>query len=129
MVNHIINECSKLTQNEFKTWLEWVGKGIHWELCKKFKFDHTNKWYMHKPDSLQEKGLWDFEIQTDHQNPGQKTKPSFKEDKKEKMWILLFQRIVQCNKRKRNHKQIVKLCLRAEKAVEHESDGDTYKSW
>ena len=20
---------------------------IHWELCKKFQFDHTNKWYMH----------------------------------------------------------------------------------
>ena len=24
---------------------------IHWEFCKKFKFDHTNKWYMHKPES------------------------------------------------------------------------------
>ena len=31
-------------------------------LRKKLKFDHTNKWYMHKPESV----LSDFEIQTDH---------------------------------------------------------------
>ena len=24
---------------------------IHWELCKKFKFDHMNKWYMHYAES------------------------------------------------------------------------------
>ena len=34
------------------------------------KFDHTNKCYMHNPESVQEnemhKFLWDFEIQTDH---------------------------------------------------------------
>ena len=22
-----------------------------WELCKTFKFDHTDKWYMHNPES------------------------------------------------------------------------------
>ena len=26
-----------------KTRHDWVGKVIHWEMCKKFKFDHTNK--------------------------------------------------------------------------------------
>ena len=26
-----------------------IIKVIHWEMCKKFKFDHTNKWYMHNP--------------------------------------------------------------------------------
>ena len=40
-------------------------KVIHWELCKKFKFDYTNKWYMHIPESVREKEknkiLWDFE--------------------------------------------------------------------
>ena len=30
-------------------------KMIHWELCKKFKFDCTNKWYMHYPESVPEK--------------------------------------------------------------------------
>ena len=43
---------------------------IHWELCKKFKFDHTIKCYMHNPESVMEnvmhKVLWDSEVQTDH---------------------------------------------------------------
>ena len=37
---------------------------------KKFKFDHTEKCYMHNPEPVQEnetyKLLWDFEIQTGH---------------------------------------------------------------
>ena len=33
---------------------DWVGKVIHWELCKKFKFDYTNKWYMHFMESILE---------------------------------------------------------------------------
>ena len=41
-INHIISECSKLAQKEYKTIHDWVGKVIHWEMCKKFKFDHTN---------------------------------------------------------------------------------------
>ena len=49
---------------------DWVGKLIHWELCKKLIFDHMNKWYMHNPKSVLEddthKLLRDFEIQTDH---------------------------------------------------------------
>ena len=43
-INHIISECRKLAQKEYKTRHDWVGKVIHWEMCKKFKFDHTNKW-------------------------------------------------------------------------------------
>ena len=42
MINHIISEGSKLAQKEYKTGHDWVGMVIHWELCKKFKFDHTN---------------------------------------------------------------------------------------
>ena len=41
-INHIINEASQLAQKEYKTRHDWVGRVIHWELCKKFKFDHTN---------------------------------------------------------------------------------------
>ena len=42
--------------------------------CEKFSdskiiFNHTNKWYMHNPESIQENEahelFWDFEIQTD----------------------------------------------------------------
>ena len=42
-INYIISECSKLAQKEYKTRPDLVGKVIHWELCKKFQFDHTNK--------------------------------------------------------------------------------------
>ena len=42
-VNHIISECSKLTQKEFKTRHDRVGKVIHWELCKRLNFDYTTK--------------------------------------------------------------------------------------
>ena len=31
-----------------------MGKLIHCELCKIFKFDHATKWYIHKPESDQE---------------------------------------------------------------------------
>ena len=69
-INHIISECSKLAQKEYKTRHNWVGWMIHWEMCKKFQFDHTNKWYMHKPflENDTHKLLWDFDIQTDHLN-------------------------------------------------------------
>ena len=44
---------------------------IHWELCKKFKFDHTIKWYMHNTESVIENKthsiLGDFEIQMGYQ--------------------------------------------------------------
>ena len=69
-INHIINECSKLAQKEYRDRHDWVGKVIHWEMCKKFKFDHTNKWYMHNPAPVLEndthKLRWDFDIHTDH---------------------------------------------------------------
>ena len=69
-INHIIRECSKLAQKEYKSRYDWVGKGIHREMCKKFKFDHTNKWYMHNPAPVLEndthKLQWDFQIHTDN---------------------------------------------------------------
>ena len=69
-INHIISECSKLAEKEFKARHEWVGKMIHWEMCKKFKFDLANKWYKHNPTPVLEndthKLLWDYDIQTDH---------------------------------------------------------------
>ena len=69
-INHIISKCSKLAPKEYKTRYDWVGKVVHSEMCKKFKFDRTNKWYMHNPTVVLEnythKLLWDFDIKTDH---------------------------------------------------------------
>ena len=48
---------SQVAQKEYKTRSDWVGKVIHWELCKKLKFEHTSIWYIHKPESVFKK--WD----------------------------------------------------------------------
>ena len=69
-INHIKSECSKLAQKKYETRHDWVGKVIHWGLCKKLKVDLTNEWYMHNPASVLENAMhklfWDFEIETDH---------------------------------------------------------------
>ena len=63
-------EDTHCPQKEYKTRHDWVGEVIHWELSKKLKFDHTNKWYMHNSAPVLEnethKLQWDFEIQADH---------------------------------------------------------------
>ena len=59
-INHIISECSKLAPKEYKTRHDWVGRVIHWEMCKKFKFDHTNKRYMHKMTHIKSYGTLTF---------------------------------------------------------------------
>ena len=53
-----------------KTRHGWLGKVIHRKMCKKFKFDHTKKWYMHNVAAVLEndtyKLRWDFGIHTNH---------------------------------------------------------------
>ena len=53
---------------KYKSRHDWVGKIIHWKLCKILQIDSTNKWDIHKPDleNKNRKIHWDFEIQTDH---------------------------------------------------------------
>ena len=74
-INHR-SEGKKLVKREFKTRHEWVGKGIHLELCNKLKYDYTTKWYMHNSKAIQEnethKILCDFEIQINHLIPARK---------------------------------------------------------
>ena len=89
IINHIISECSKLAQKEYKAWHDWVGKVIHWEMCKKFKFDHANKWYMYNPASVLENdtqnpmGLW---YTYGSPNLGQKIRPyNNQQNKKENL--------------------------------------------
>ena len=33
IIDHIIRECSKLAQKEYKTRQDWLQRVIHWELC------------------------------------------------------------------------------------------------
>ena len=71
-----VNNNNNNNNKEYKARHDWVGKGIHGEMCRKFQFDHTNKWYMHNPAPVLEndshKLLWDFNIQTDHLIPARR---------------------------------------------------------
>ena len=64
-INHIIRECSKLAQKEYMTRNDWISKGN----VNKFKFDLTNKWYMHNLAAVLEADRHepqrDFEVETD----------------------------------------------------------------
>ena len=65
-MNQIICEYSKLSQKEYKTRYDWVGKGDPLGIVQVIKI-----WpYYHKLESVLEnethKILWDFKILTDH---------------------------------------------------------------
>ena len=78
MVNDIISECRNLVQKEYKTRHDLVGKVIHWELCKRLKFDHTIKWHMHKLESVLENETQTILLFRNNRlsNPSQKTRLS-----------------------------------------------------
>ena len=50
-INYVVR---RLPLKEYKTKYDWAGAVIHWELCKRVNFDHTIKWYICKPESIQE---------------------------------------------------------------------------
>ena len=59
-----------LAQREYKSRYDWVGRKIHWQVCRKNGFDVNEKWYKHEPEKVAENGswkiLWDVTLQTDH---------------------------------------------------------------
>ena len=122
MINRITSECSKLVLREYKTRHDWVGKVIYWELCKKLKFDHTTKWYMHKPEYVLEieihKILWYFEIQIDLLIPTRRSDLVMINKKKENLLHcgLCHPGRPQCeNQRKWKERQVLGLCQRTKK--------------
>ena len=70
-VSHILSECSKMAQKEYKRRHDWVGKKVHWEVSKQCGFVVKEKWYEHEPNAVSENNdfhiLWDFEVHTDHE--------------------------------------------------------------
>ena len=67
---HILSECEKMAQTEYKKRHDKVAQLVHWNLCKKYGLDHAKNWYAHTAEKVTEnekvKVLWDFAIQTDH---------------------------------------------------------------
>ena len=63
--NKKIGRMSRESQRS-PCWRNALIMMIHWEMSKKFKFDNTNKWYMHNPASVLENDtynlLWDFDL-------------------------------------------------------------------
>ena len=69
-IDHIISECGKRVQKDYKTRLNWMGKVIHLEWCKRLKCDHTYKSHMQNQNPSKNmrhrKFSLYFKIQTDH---------------------------------------------------------------
>ena len=140
-INHMISEYRELTQREYKTRHDWVGKVVHWELCKKLKFNYTTKWYMYKSESIlvneTRKILLEFKMQpSNHHEKSRLSKKKKKKEKKENLSSTRFcwpagsakSHTQSENQRKRKEGQILRPCQRS-KNVEHESNGDTNCNW
>ena len=46
---HIISECPKLLQKEYKRRHNLMGKTVYGDICRKKGFNVHEKWYKHKP--------------------------------------------------------------------------------
>ena len=44
-IDHIISECSKLSQKEYKKRHDNLEKIVHWKLAGKCNFEAGDKWY------------------------------------------------------------------------------------
>ena len=69
-INHIVSECPELAQREYKRRHDWVGRCIHWEICRANGIHVKSKWYEQQPEAVIEndscKILWYFTVQTYH---------------------------------------------------------------
>ena len=69
-VSHLVSECSKLAQRDYKRRHDNVARIIYWDLCRLYEPDRADKWFEHQPSSVLEtdrtKLLWDFNIQFHH---------------------------------------------------------------
>ena len=68
-INHIISECNKPAQKEYKRRHDNIARLVHWKLCK-YDIDRSEKWYERQPERVVEnesfKILWDMSIHCDH---------------------------------------------------------------
>ena len=66
-VQHIICECKKLAQREYKRRHDTVAKLVHWKLYEMHNLERNEKWYEHCPEGAVEdddvKLIWDINIQ------------------------------------------------------------------
>ena len=63
-VQHLVGGCEKLAQKEYKRRQDNVPKKVHWNLCKKNRLEHMEKWHEDAPEGAVEyeevKLMWDM---------------------------------------------------------------------
>ena len=68
-VRHIISGCKKLAQGEYRKRHDKVALRVHWEICRKYGIECTDKWYDHQPLAVAENRdvriTWDMTVYTD----------------------------------------------------------------
>ena len=115
-------------RKKYKTRCDWVGKVIYWQLCNRLNFDHTTKWYMHKPDSVLKNEMhrifWGIKIQTNDLIPDLEIRNKTKENKLSSGFCR-SRRPQSENQRIQKERQVLGPCLRVKKAMEHEGDSAT----
>ena len=55
-VRHIVSGCKKLAQREYRKRHDKVALRVHWEMCRKYRIECTDKWYDHQPMPTAENG-------------------------------------------------------------------------
>ena len=53
-VAHVVSECGKLAQTEYKGRHDNVARYIHWQCCGKCGLERANSWYEQKPEGVVE---------------------------------------------------------------------------
>ena len=65
-ITHIVRECTRLAQKEYKRRHDWIGSCIHWEICGAKGIPLATKWQEHQPEGVMQnetcKVIWDFTI-------------------------------------------------------------------
>ena len=46
---HVASGCEELAKKQYKIRHDGMGKRVHWELCKKYDVECSERWYEHVP--------------------------------------------------------------------------------
>ena len=69
-ISHIVSECGKLAQKDYKQRYDSVGRYVYWQFCEIIGFSRARHCYEHEPENVVKNEnfriLWEFTIQCDH---------------------------------------------------------------
>ena len=92
-VTHVVSECGKLAQTEYKGRHDHVAGYIHWQLCVKCGLKRANSWYEQKLEGVVErenvKILLNFTVQCDRKIEARRPDIVFI-DKKEREIVIII---------------------------------------